>query len=70
MSCALTLEVQLFYLEVFFYISKPRTYVRLPLARWRGLDFYFLNSYAAACFEPTSVELHRDPGPFGGRFTG
>ena len=27
---------------------------------------FFLPPYAAACFEPTSVELHRDQGPLEG----
>ena len=31
-----------------------------------GAATVFPNSYAAACFETTSVELHRDPGPFEG----
>ena len=28
------------------------------------LEFFILPPLAAACFEPTSVELHRDLGPF------
>ena len=29
----------------------------------------FPSSYAAACFKPTSVQLHRAPGPSQSRFT-
>ena len=52
--------------SVFCYIPKPRTYI-WAICQMAQLGF-FPNSYAAACFEPTSVELHQ-AGAFEGRST-
>ena len=47
----------------FFSLHHPEQCYQLKQMALLG---FFLPPYAAACFEPTSVELHRDQGPLEG----
>ena len=57
------------FVNIFFTTSSLTALLYLLLQM--ALLGFFLPSYAAASasFEPTSVELHRDPGPFEGHST-
>lgn len=46
--------------EVFFYVPKRRTYIRLSQCSLEMAKIgFFPNSYAAVCFDATSLEEHQ-----------